>query len=103
MKPSGKGKGKYGLTPYQGRKPCFGFYNCSACEKGWTSAYSWANTSQSCKECKAAVYPYRQDKHKCRNGTKHKDDKHVQELCGKCKNKKIGCNIVRLIVSHDKT
>ena len=76
-------------TPYQGKKRCFGFYRCW-CKNEWHSAYSWANTPQECKVCSINVYPYKQQKLK---PVKLKIDtkKHIQELCGKCKNNYYSC------------
>lgn len=37
---------KEGCTPYQGRKRCFGEYNCPVCSRRWMSGNSWANTSE---------------------------------------------------------
>jgi len=71
-----------GLTPYQGRKRCYGIFDCM-CYNTWASAYSWANTPQMCIECDMWVYPDYQYKLKY---TKSKSKKiHLQPLCGKCK------------------
>lgn len=49
-----------GLTPYQGRKRCYGLFKCTKCHRKWTSSNSWANRAQSCIKCKIDVYPYKQ-------------------------------------------
>ena len=74
-----------GLTPYQGSKRVYGYYQCHQCHKRWESGNSWANTHQECKKCKVKVYPYRQKKLEEREGS-HIDPtkEHPQHLCGKC-------------------
>lgn len=48
------------LTPYQGKKRCFGYFQCLLCRQSWMSAFSWANMGQECKRCILMVYPFRQ-------------------------------------------
>ena len=48
------------LTPYQGSNRCYGFFECSSCNKKWESGNSWANTYQECQRCKIKIYPYKQ-------------------------------------------
>lgn len=55
----GRREGK-GLTPYQGPKRCFGFYQCPKCQRKWMSGNSWADMGQECESCLINVYPYRQ-------------------------------------------
>jgi len=78
-----------GLTPYQGRKQCFGVFGCM-CSNTWASAYSWANTPQMCIECDMWVYPDRQYRLIRKNNKMHKP--HIQPLCGKCKYSMYPCN-----------
>lgn len=47
-------------TPYQGKKRCFGQYQCENCNRKWSSGNSWANISQMCKKCHISVYPHHQ-------------------------------------------
>jgi hypothetical protein len=47
-------------TPYQGKKRCFGEFECSTCKKVWKSANSKANTPQQCTKCQNLVYPKKQ-------------------------------------------
>jgi len=52
-------------TPYKGSRCCVGFFQCHVCGHEWSSVYSWANSSQSCKPCSSRrrqtwVLPYRQ-------------------------------------------
>jgi len=49
-----------GLTPYQGKKRCFGDYKCANCSHRWSSGNSWADMSQDCKKCGTKVYPFKQ-------------------------------------------
>ncbi|KAK2726370.1 hypothetical protein QYM36_000718, partial [Artemia franciscana] len=77
-----------GITPYQGKKRCFGAYKCSYCtNQYWESCFSYANTWQKCNVCKSEVYPYRQeplDNPKSLGKDIDKRKKHPQHLCGKC-------------------
>lgn len=49
-----------GLTPYQGKKRCFGEYKCPKCKRKWMSGNSWANMGQECIKCHINVYPNKQ-------------------------------------------
>ncbi|KAF7496587.1 Zinc finger CCHC domain-containing protein 24 [Sarcoptes scabiei] len=49
-----------GLTPYQGKKRCFGEFLCPSCQRRWMSGDSWANSGQICVKCRIIVYPYKQ-------------------------------------------
>lgn len=48
------------LTPYQGKKRCFGQYRCHECKRYWCSGNSWANSAQMCLSCNIRIYPFRQ-------------------------------------------
>ncbi|CAJ0936100.1 unnamed protein product, partial [Mesorhabditis belari] len=48
------------LTPYQGRKKCYGEFQCQQCKRKWTSQNSVANEAQSCIKCHVAVFPHKQ-------------------------------------------
>ncbi|XP_063682820.1 zinc finger CCHC domain-containing protein 24-like [Bolinopsis microptera] len=76
-------KNSQNLTPYQGKERTFGYFRCSACNKGWMSGNSWANTWQECKRCHITVYPYKQVPLEKSDTHKPKEE-HPQELCGKC-------------------
>lgn len=54
-----KPKGE-GLTPYQGKKRCFGEYKCPKCKRKWMSGNSWANMGQQCIKCHINVFPHKQ-------------------------------------------
>uniref|UniRef100_H3BGB9 Zinc finger CCHC-type containing 24 n=1 Tax=Latimeria chalumnae TaxID=7897 RepID=H3BGB9_LATCH len=51
-----------GLTPYQGKKRCFGEYKCPKCKRKWMSGNSWANMGQECIKCHINVYPHKQQR-----------------------------------------
>ncbi|KAA0193771.1 hypothetical protein HAZT_HAZT006105 [Hyalella azteca] len=57
--PQARPKGE-GLTPYQGKKRCFGEFRCTKCKRKWMSGNSWANCSQECIKCRIKVYPHKQ-------------------------------------------
>jgi hypothetical protein len=48
------------LTPYQGRKKCYGEFQCEQCKRKWTSQNSIANEAQSCIKCHIPVFPHKQ-------------------------------------------
>ncbi|KAL4240545.1 Zinc finger CCHC domain-containing protein 24 [Mactra antiquata] len=60
--PQARPKGE-GLTPYQGKKRCFGEYKCPKCKRKWMSGNSWANMGQECIKCHINVYPHKQERY----------------------------------------
>jgi hypothetical protein len=60
--PQARPKGE-GLTPYQGKKRCFGEFKCPKCKRKWMSGNSWANCGQECIKCHINVYPHKQKPH----------------------------------------
>ncbi|CAG7837482.1 unnamed protein product [Allacma fusca] len=76
-----------GLTPYQGRKRCFGEYKCSKCKRKWMSGNSWANMGQECMKCHINVYPHKQRPLEKPDGLDVSDQSkvHPQHLCEKCR------------------
>ncbi|XP_048761558.1 zinc finger CCHC domain-containing protein 24-like isoform X4 [Ostrea edulis] len=84
--PQARPKGE-GLTPYQGKKRCFGEYKCPKCKRKWMSGNSWANTGQSCIKCNIMVYPHKQRPLDKPDGLDVSDQSkvHPQHLCEKCK------------------
>ncbi|XP_066598670.1 zinc finger CCHC domain-containing protein 24-like [Prorops nasuta] len=84
--PQARSKGE-GLTPYQGKKRCFGEYKCSKCKRKWMSANSWANMGQECIKCHINIYPYKQRPLEKPDGLDVSDQSkvHPQHLCEKCK------------------
>ncbi|CAK9296861.1 unnamed protein product [Gordionus sp. m RMFG-2023] len=76
-----------GLTPYQGKKRCFGEYKCSKCKRKWMSGNSWANMGQECMKCRLNVYPHKQRPLEKPDGLDVSDQskEHPQSLCEKCR------------------
>ncbi|KAK6301391.1 hypothetical protein J4Q44_G00274440 [Coregonus suidteri] len=76
-----------GLTPYQGKKRCFGEYKCPKCKRKWMSGNSWANMGQECMKCHINVYPQKQRPLEKPDGLDVSDQnkEHPQHLCEKCK------------------
>ncbi|XP_017798789.1 PREDICTED: zinc finger CCHC domain-containing protein 24-like [Habropoda laboriosa] len=84
--PQARPKGEV-LTPYQGRKRCFGEYKCPKCKRKWMSGNSWANMGQECIKCHINVYPHKQRPLEKPDGLDVSDQSkvHPQHLCQKCK------------------
>ncbi|XP_046406498.1 zinc finger CCHC domain-containing protein 24-like isoform X2 [Ischnura elegans] len=84
--PQARPKGE-GLTPYQGKKRCFGEYKCPKCKRKWMSGNSWANMGQECIKCHINVYPQKQRPLDKPDGLDVSDQSkvHPQHLCEKCK------------------
>lgn len=84
--PQARPKGD-GLTPYQGKKRCFGEFFCPRCKRKWMSGNSWANMSQDCIKCHINVYPRKQRPLEKPDGLDVSDQSkvHPQHLCEKCK------------------
>ena len=76
-----------GLTPYQGKKRCFGEYKCPSCKRKWMSGNSWSNMGQMCIKCNILVYPHKQRPLDKPDGLDVSDQtkEHPQTLCEKCK------------------
>ncbi|XP_057591981.1 zinc finger CCHC domain-containing protein 24 isoform X2 [Hippopotamus amphibius kiboko] len=68
--PQARPKGE-GLTPYQGKKRCFGEYKCPKCKRKWMSGNSWANMGQECIKCHINVYPHKQYIHRYMQPSEH--------------------------------
>lgn len=83
--PQARPKGE-GLTPYQGKKRCFGEYKCPKCKRKWMSGNSWANHGQECIKCHINVYPHKQRSLEKPEGLDVSDQSkvHPQHLCQKC-------------------
>nr|XP_039273386.1 zinc finger CCHC domain-containing protein 24-like [Styela clava] len=84
--PQARPKGE-GMTPYQGKKRCFGEYKCPKCKRKWMSGNSWANMGQECIKCHINVYPHKQRPLEKPDGLDVSDQskEHPQHLCEKCK------------------
>ncbi|CAG9313566.1 unnamed protein product [Blepharisma stoltei] len=72
------------LTPYQGQKRCYGFFECDNCERYWESAYSWANMGQQCRSCLSNVYPWSQKSLEVIGVFRCGERSHEKELCEMC-------------------
>jgi len=62
----------------------YGYYQCEECHQNWTSAYSFKNFKQSCKNCEIMMFAY---KRHVRNGEAVKKEgqgRHLQENCERC-------------------
>ncbi|XP_063813105.1 protein ZAR1-like [Pseudophryne corroboree] len=89
----------------------YGYFHCKECKTRWESAYVWCISGsnkvyfkQLCRKCQKGFNPYRVEGIQCHVCTKtrcscpqkkrHIDLKrpHRQELCGRCKNKKLSCD-----------
>ncbi|CAG5088715.1 Oidioi.mRNA.OKI2018_I69.PAR.g11944.t1.cds [Oikopleura dioica] len=81
--PSSKPKGE-GLTPYQGKKRCFGEFKCPKCKRKWLSGNSWCNMGQECIKCRINVYPSKQRPLNKQEAAAVAQREHPKELCEKC-------------------
>ncbi|XP_059472413.1 zinc finger CCHC domain-containing protein 24-like [Neocloeon triangulifer] len=86
-----------GLTPYQGKKRCFGEYKCPKCKRKWMSGNSWANMGQECIKCRVNVFPHKQRPLEKPDGLDVSDQSkvHPQHLCEKCRNLGFYCRRVQ--------
>ncbi|KAK3911802.1 Zinc finger CCHC domain-containing protein 24 [Frankliniella fusca] len=94
--PQARPKGE-GLTPYQGKKRCFGEYKCPKCKRKWMSGNSWANMGQECIKCHINVYPHKQRPLEEPDGldVSDRNKAHPQHLCEKCKSLGVYCRKVQ--------
>ncbi|KAM9602681.1 protein ZAR1-like [Morphnus guianensis] len=89
----------------------YGYFHCKDCKTRWESAYVWCISGsnkvyfkQHCRKCQKAFNPYRVEAIQCQTCSKtrcscpqkkrHIDVKrpHRQELCGRCKGKRLSCD-----------
>ncbi|OCT96029.1 zygote arrest protein 1-like [Xenopus laevis] len=89
----------------------YGYFHCKDCKTRWESAYVWCISGsnkvyfkQLCRKCQKGYNPYRVEAIQCQVCAKtrcscpqkqrHIDLKrpHRQELCGRCKNKRLSCD-----------
>ncbi|XP_040196375.1 ZAR1-like protein [Rana temporaria] len=89
----------------------YGYFHCKDCKTRWESAYVWCISGsnkvyfkQLCRKCQTGYNPYRVEEIQCQACSKtrcscpqkkrHIDLKrpHRQELCGRCKNKRLSCD-----------
>nr|XP_025041535.1 ZAR1-like protein [Pelodiscus sinensis] len=89
----------------------YGYFHCKDCKTRWESAYVWCISGsnkvyfkQLCRKCQKGFNPYRVEAIQCQACSKtlcscpqkkrHIDLKrpHRQELCGRCKGKRLSCD-----------
>ncbi|KFQ65805.1 Zygote arrest protein 1, partial [Phaethon lepturus] len=89
----------------------YGYFHCKDCKTRWESAYVWCISGsnkvyfkQLCRKCQKGFNPYRVEAIQCQTCLKircscpqkkrHIDFKrpHRQELCGRCKGKRLSCD-----------
>ncbi|NWV69151.1 ZAR1L protein, partial [Malurus elegans] len=89
----------------------YGYFHCKDCKTRWESAYVWCISGsnkvyfkQFCRKCQKGFNPYRVEAIQCQICSKtccscpqkkrHIDLKrpHRQELCGRCKGKRLSCD-----------
>ncbi|XP_070765643.1 zygote arrest protein 1 [Enoplosus armatus] len=89
----------------------YGYYHCRECNLRWESAYVWCVQGtnkvyfkQYCRKCQKEFNPYRVEDITCHTCNKarcscaitqrHVDPKrpHRQDLCGRCKGKRLSCD-----------
>ncbi|KAM9320916.1 protein ZAR1-like [Gastrophryne carolinensis] len=89
----------------------YGYFHCKDCKTRWESAYVWCISGsnkvyfkQLCRKCQKGFNPYRVEAIQCQvcektrcscpQKKRHIDLKrpHRQELCGRCKNKRVSCD-----------
>ncbi|NXV75483.1 ZAR1L protein, partial [Atlantisia rogersi] len=89
----------------------YGYFHCKDCKTRWESAYVWCISGsnkvyfkQLCRKCQKGYNPYRVEAIQCQTCSKtrcscpqkkrHIDLKrpHRQELCGRCKGKRLSCD-----------
>uniref|UniRef100_A0A452F5G0 Zygote arrest 1 n=1 Tax=Capra hircus TaxID=9925 RepID=A0A452F5G0_CAPHI len=89
----------------------YGYYHCKDCNIRWESAYVWCVQGtnkvyykQFCRTCQKSYNPYRVEDITCQNckqtrcscpvKLRHVDPKrpHRQDLCGRCKGKRLSCD-----------
>ncbi|XP_068037261.1 protein ZAR1-like [Anomalospiza imberbis] len=89
----------------------YGYFHCKDCKTRWESAYVWCISGsnkvyfkQLCRKCQKGYNPYRVETIQCQICSKtscscpqrkrHIDLKrpHRQELCGRCKGKRLSCD-----------
>ncbi|KFV96596.1 Zygote arrest protein 1, partial [Eurypyga helias] len=89
----------------------YGYFHCKDCKTRWESAYVWCISGsnkvyfkQLCRKCQKGFNPYRVEAIQCQSCSKtrcscpqkkrHIDPKrpHRQELCGRCKGKRLSCD-----------
>ncbi|NXC41999.1 ZAR1L protein, partial [Penelope pileata] len=98
-------------APFQFLEQKYGYFHCKDCKTRWESAYVWCISGsnkvyfkQLCRKCQKGFNPYRVEAIQCQTCSKtrcscpqkkrHIDLRrpHRQELCGRCKGKRLSCD-----------
>ncbi|KAM6447581.1 protein ZAR1-like [Liasis olivaceus] len=98
-------------TTFQFLEQKYGYFHCNDCKTRWESAYVWCISGtnkvyfkQLCRKCQKSFNPYKVEAIQCHICSKtrcscpqkkrHIDLKrpHRQELCGRCKGKRLSCD-----------
>lgn len=109
--PRGEGAAKTKRSAFQFLEQKYGYFHCKDCKTRWESAYVWCISGsnkvyfkQLCRKCQKGFNPYRVEAIQCQACSKtlcscpqkkrHIDLKrpHRQELCGRCKGKRLSCD-----------
>ncbi|KAM5271703.1 zygote arrest protein 1 [Ctenodactylus gundi] len=100
-----------GRPRFQFLEQKYGYYHCKDCNIRWESAYVWCVQGtdkvyfkQFCRTCQKSYNPYRVENITCQSckrtrcscpvRLRHVDPKrpHRQDLCGRCKGKRLSCD-----------
>ncbi|KAM5182400.1 protein ZAR1-like [Mantella aurantiaca] len=111
LEKSGGDPDKIRRSAFQFLEQKYGYFHCKDCKTRWESAYVWCISGsnkvyfkQLCRKCQKGFNPYRVEEIQCQVCLKtrcscplkkrHIDLKrpHRQELCGRCKNKRLSCD-----------
>ncbi|XP_015279683.1 PREDICTED: ZAR1-like protein [Gekko japonicus] len=110
-KKGGNGGGEGKVVSFQFLEQKYGYFHCNNCKTRWESAYVWCISGtnkvyfkQLCRKCQKSFNPYKVEAIMCQLCSKtrcscpqkkrHIDLKrpHRQELCGRCKGKRLSCD-----------
>ncbi|XP_077197946.1 protein ZAR1-like [Paroedura picta] len=110
-KEGGGGGGEGKVVSFQFLEQKYGYFHCNNCKTRWESAYVWCISGtnkvyfkQLCRKCQKGFNPYKVEAIMCQLCSKtrcscpqkkrHIDLKrpHRQELCGRCKGKRLSCD-----------
>ncbi|XP_060090698.1 zygote arrest protein 2.S-like [Heteronotia binoei] len=110
-KKGGNARGEGKIASFQFLEQKYGYFHCNNCKTRWESAYVWCISGtnkvyfkQLCRKCQKGFNPYKVEAIMCQLCSKtrcscpqkkrHIDLKrpHRQELCGRCKGKRLSCD-----------
>ncbi|XP_054830722.1 protein ZAR1-like [Eublepharis macularius] len=109
--PVEKGGGEGKTISFQFLEQKYGYFHCNDCKTRWESAYVWCifgtnkvYFKQLCRKCQKGFNPYKVEAIQCQLCSKtrcscHQKKRHIdlkrphrQELCGRCKGKRLSCD-----------